>query len=215
MPHRDPQTGKFVSSEGPSGEIEILSFDVAFSVPAANVAGATGQFYGDDGNFEGVKLYDVDDIMDRHRVGQLRQAHHLLMIQPTGTQTADSAATMSVELSASPSRQVVQKAGSAFEDVTDTQGTVIQVEGPKTDDTVDLIGPPLGAMAQGPFTDGTNGLGGGGGPGWDRVESHPIDYELDRRDEVFVNGSWEVQNLSDGPFTAKLLGQHVFEIQDA
>lgn len=214
MVHRDPDTGQFVSGSSSFHDVEVINFAFQFSVAAAQNTGATDQFYGDDTDFEGVLLYDLDDIVDRHAVARVLEAQHALSVQPTGTQTADSATRAIVEISSSPSSSVSFSApASEMGAVGDQSGLTVEFLD-RVDDSLDVLGRPLEAMAQGPFTDGTNGLGGGGGPGHDSLETEPHDFILDRRDEMFLNGAVESQNLTDGPATFSVVGQHVLGINE-
>lgn len=215
MVHRDPQTGKFVADDGAEDlEIEYLTFSASLTLPAATATGATDEYYGDDSTFEGELLYDVDEIVDRHEVASLVHASHVANVQPTGTQTADSAAIGQFEISASPDRAVVEEiTPSELDDIADSSSLVAESKIVQSD-TADLVGRPLSAMAQGPFTDGTAGLGGGGGPGIDRTEVEPLSFDMDRRDEMYLNGAMQAQNLSDGPLTASVVGQHVYVIEE-
>lgn len=209
MPHRDPSTGQFVASSSVE-DVEIVSFGVPISVAASTLDGATDSFYGEQATFEGELLYDLDQIVDRHEVGELLRAEHRAVIQPTGTQTADSAAFLVAEIGASPSLKLP---GGVFDAADDQAGDFTINTILDHSDTVDLVGRPLVAMAQGPFTDGTNNLGGGGGPGDDSLELSPIGFDMDRRDEMYLSGKMGAQNISDGPVTAYVIGRHVYEIR--
>lgn len=214
MPRRDPSTGKFVSGQS-IDDVEYVSFYQVLSLGANDLGGATDEFYAEEVNFEGVELYDMDKVIDRHEVGELIHAQHRLAIQPTGTQTADSAAYASVEISSSPARKLPVRLGpTALNDIPDTDGITGLAGHTETDESLDLLGRVLSAMSQGPFTDGTTGTGGGGAAGHDEVDFDPIDWSMDRRDEVYINGTIGAQNVADGPIGAIVTGQHVYSVAE-
>lgn len=210
MPRRDPQTGQYVSGSI-SGEVETVTWTTAISIPASQLDGLTDSFYGEEQRFEGVLLYDLDQVVNRHEVGELVTASHRAVLQPTGTQTADSAAFLHAEISASPGKSQFEGTLAPFADASgDFNGDVLV----DWDDSADLVGRPLSVMAQGPFTDGTAGLGGAGSPGEDTVEASPLGFDMDRRDELYLNGRIGAQNIADGPVTAIVSGQHVYSIEE-
>lgn len=209
---RDPVTGQFKSVDS-EAEIEYATGRVMFSADAADNDGLTDRFYGEEGTFEGHLLYDADELVDRHEVAELIAASHRLTIQPTGTQTADSAAAMVLEVSASPASAVAGESTGTFSAFDDTSGEVLDQQS-EFDDTADLVGRPLNVMGQGPFTDGTNGTGGGGSAGEDAVEVRPMRYLVDSRDEFYINGWWGIQNLADGPLTGAFTYQHVLAVRE-
>lgn len=219
MPHRDPETGQFVADAvSKFDHLEMATWSLPLSVPAADLDGTTQQFYGENALMEGQLVVDWDDVFDRHAVGRIIRAMHRVWLQPTGTQTADSAAFGIFEISSSPALQAVTDApnatldGADFSDGPGAAGDFdIQVSPDATvfDDTIDLLGRPLNVAAQGPFTDGTNGPGGAGSAGEDDLMWDPISYDIDRRDELFVNAIMGAQNISDGPIGAYLVGQYV------
>lgn len=221
MSVRDPQTGKFVSPEDAGyDDWEFATNYLSHNVPASQLGGATDGTIGEAYNFEGLPLYEMDELLDRDEAADLVRAIHVLEAGITSTETADGTLRATMEISTSPDRKVANEVAG--------QGTGISGEfnggGSITDasalgerlvfeDSRDLLGRPLTALAYGPITDGTNGVGGAGTAGTDRVDiEDPIGFDLHPRDEMFVNGAVEVANVDDTSVVFSLYTQHVYGV---
>lgn len=218
MPHRDPQTGQFVSDNSNSmgyDDIEVVSATGAFTVAAAQLDGSTGQGYGQASEFEGVEIVDYDEVVDRNESLVLLSASHRLTVSGVSTSTADGTVRAEIEVSASPSLQaaseVVLDGG-----VADVTGDFNIGNGGQTfDDSIDVLGRPLLAIGTSPFSDGGSGVGGAGTAGEDSVElRNPPGAmaEFHPRDELFVNGVIEASNVSDASITVEYSVQHIYGV---
>lgn len=214
MPHRDPETGQFVSGDrGHRYEgIEVATFHADFGIQAADVGGGTGYAGGDGDQFEGIEILDFGDFCSRNERLELLHAEHLLVAYTNSTQTADGTVRVAAEVSASPGRSpAIHTIGTG--DVESEQGTV--VGGATTDDSIDVLGAPLIATGHSPFSDGASGVGGGGSAGEARTHLHypesPI-CDFFPRDELFVNGNIEVWNVADAGVHGEITGQHVYGV---
>lgn len=214
MVTRDPQTGQFRSGES-FDDVEVVSFKAAVGIPAADLGGAAAFAGGSDAVFEGVPLIDYDDVVDRNESLVLLSGHHALVVYENSTSTADGSVRAMVEVSASPSRQVAGALGGQS-DVADEAGGVDLLHRSQSD-TIDVLGRPMTAVGQAPFSDGTTGVGGGGSAGEDSVDLEGADLprevaEFHPRDELFLNGSFDVWNTDDTGVHADVVGQHVYGV---
>lgn len=213
-PHRDPQTGQFVSSKelDQFDSIEQVHATSAYRVAAAAVGGQTGADFGQETEFEGVPLYSLEDqVIDRGEVAALLWAHHRIVAYITSTQTADGTIRGAIEISSSPERQTVFELGPGMDDIGDQTGDFTVQSEELVDDTADVIGPALEAVGFGPITDGTNGVGGSGNAGTQDWEGAPMVSPIfDDRDDMFVNGAIEHSNVADAALHVDAQVWHVY-----
>lgn len=208
MPRRDPKTGKFVAGDE-YDDVEVVSFSGSVGVQAADLNGGTG-FSGETNSFDGVKLVDYDDLVDRNEELQLVQGSHLVTVYQNSTSTADGTVAAGVGISASPTRKSVEAATASADS---HEGSIVARF--YTDDSIDLIGRPMEAVSYAPFSDGATGVGGAGGIGRDEVEIHDQPGELGRfhpRDELFFNGRIKSWNIDDAGVHVSVKGQHVYGV---
>lgn len=188
-----------------------------FSVPASDVGGQTGQAFGQQGKWEGDKIYELDAILDRDEIGVLLWAEHLLTCGILSTQTADGTLSVNMEISTSPagSDPALDALGSTG-DIADTSGDFsVESEATTVNDEAETVGRVLTAIGYGPITDGTNGVGGSGSAGRDEWVGQPVAEPVyDVRDELFTNGYMEHSNVSDAALYAHLQIRHVYGIQE-
>lgn len=216
MPARDPQTGQYVSgSSGSSGydDIEVVSFSANIGIPAADLDGTAG-FAGEAATFEGLQVLDYDTVVDRNEDLTLLTANHKMSVFSNSTQSEDGAVVAAVEVSADPSLTAVTNfaANASQSDIPDSD----IVDGQATqDDTIDLLGRPLVAMAGGNFSDTATGVGGAAGEGRDEVYVSMPPAEFGRfhpRDELFLNGKFRVWNVDDAGVHVSITAQHVYGV---
>lgn len=211
LPHRDPKTGRFLPS-GETGwdDIEVATFQGHVGVQAADLTGGTGFNGGDQERFEGLQLLDYDDFVDRNEELILLSAEHHLNVYANSTETADGTVRLTVTVSASPSVST----GLATSITTDAVDNNV-VGGADADDSIDHIGRLLIATGHAPFSDGATGVGGAGSAGEDTYRSTVFPAEFGRfhpRDELFLNGIFEVWNIDDAGIHGELYGQHVYGV---
>lgn len=215
MVHRDPETGEFRS--GPAIEdVEYANFQLDLLLEAADVDGTAGPDYPDAVKFEGIQLYDAEELIDRHERAIMLQAAHSLTVYLPSTATADGSIRASVEVSANPSLAVAHDLNVAqTSPVADQQGSLpadaLEFE-LHFDDTRDVLGRPLQSQGGGGFSDGATGVGGSAGNATDSDRFEPVDFDIDDRDEFYANGAVEVSNTADQGAAAVLTGQHVYAI---
>lgn len=210
MPHRDPETGQFLSHEKTRfTDHEVASFTARIGIPAADMAGATG-FSGEANTVEGIELLDYDDIVDRNEELVLLHAEHYLSCYANSTETEDGTLRVMAEISASPSN--VLGIGLATADLDgDFDGATSNT------DSIDLLGRPLVAVSQAPFSDSATGMGGGGDVGDDEVTLQSPPGEVARfhpRDELFTNLNMVAWNIDDSGAHIEISGQHVYGVVD-
>jgi len=215
MPHRDPETGQFTGKSHSYSDIEVVTFAADIGVEASEMSGATGFSGGDVDSFEAVQAVDFDEIVDRNEELRLLQAQHRLSSYVNSTSTADGTVAVSAEVSASPAlSQPTLRAVSAGTGGVDGGPAVGTAD---VDDTIDIVGRPLAAVAHAPYTDGSSGTGGAGSAGEDQYESAMFPAEFGRfhpRDELFVNGRFVAWNIDDSGVHLALTGQHVYGVLD-
>lgn len=215
MVHRDPKTGKFQS--GPDIEdVEYANFQVDLLIAAADLDGTAGPDYPDAVKFEGIQVYDVEELIDRHERAVMLQAAHSLSVYLPSTATADSSVRASVEISANPSLAVAHDMNiGQTSPVEDQEGSLpgdaLEFEN-HFDDTRDVLGRVLQSQGGGGFSDGATGVGGSAGNATDSDRFEPVDFDVDDRDEFYVNGALEVSNAADQGAAAIITGQHVYAI---
>lgn len=216
MPHRDPETGKFVAGSGTdSGEIEMVSDQRHISISANSLDGSTGQFGGEETLFEGLQLYDLDEILDRDESARLVYASHEVEVYVNSTSTSDGTFRFSGEFSASPARQVIRSVD-ALQTVDDIDGATneVDVNAADPDDTQDLLGPGLTATGFAPFSDGATGVGGAAGAGTAGWEGQPGNPQFHPRDEVFLNGCLTAWNIADAAVHVDVDYQHIYVVEE-
>lgn len=208
MPRRDPQTGQFVAGDD-WDDIEVASFRANTGVQAADLNGGVG-FTGEQvSTYEGLELLDYDELVDRNEELVLLEAEHHMTVWQNSTATEDGVTQADVEISASPSGTMT---GGIFNNSFDD---TVTVGGSETTDTIDLIGRTMVATAHSPFSDTTNGMGGGGSEGTDTVRIEHPPAEMARfhpRDELFLNGSFTTWNIADAGIHVEVTGQHVYGV---
>lgn len=213
MPGRDPQTGQFVANaESHYDDLEQVSWSVNTGISAADLTGATAFDGGDIGTFEGLQVLDYDDIADRSEHLELIMATHRVVVYSNSTATADGTVKGVAEISTSPSRDIAIGLFGAS-DIADSN--IVQSVGTDQSDSIDIVGPPLVAVAHAPFSDGASGVGGGGAAGDDTLEHRPPQGRLatfDPRDELFLNGAIEVWNIDDAGVHMDVHGQHLYGV---
>jgi len=214
MPHRDPETGQFLSHDQTGyDDIEVASFGANAGIEAANLGGGTGFGGGNNVQFEAAQIIDYDDIVDRNEALHLLEARHRLVVFVNSTETADGTVTGAVEISASPSLSEPTQDAGRVEAIAELDGDVLGDTG--DEDTIDLVGRSLVATAHAPYTDGASGVGGAGSAGVDRYEGDTFPAEMGRfhpRDELFVNGRFTVWNIDDAAVHLAVSGQHVYGV---
>lgn len=216
MAARDPQTGQFVSSSESYDDIEVATFEADIGAAAADLDGLT-DFDGEFADFEGHLVIDYDDLVDRNEELHLLSAQHGLNVYQNSTATADGTVRAYAEVSSSPSRSILPGITTASLQGDTTDGAGVVGGQASFSDTIDVIGRPMEATAHGPFSDGATGVGGGGSAGSDSVEVHNPPTEMARfhpRDELFVNGRFNVWNISDAGIHITVVGQHVYGVAD-
>lgn len=214
MPHRDPETGQFLSHDESFDDIEVATFGTTTGTPAQGLGGATAYTGGETNVFEGTKILDFDQLVDRNEELVLLSAHHALVAQINSTETADGSVRAAIEISSDPALTDATRF-SGKQTNSDQDGAFSGDEG--FDDSIDIIGRPLIAQGTGPFSDGSTGVGGGGSAGEDSVEIRAAPAEFGRfhpRDELFVNGVTEVDNVDDAGIHLQITGQHVYGVRD-
>lgn len=208
MPHRNPLTGKFVSSDE-FDDIEVVNFTGKTGIQAADLGGSTG-FNGENDTFEGLELVDYDDILDRSETAKLLYASHQLRVFQNSTSSEDGVLEGTIEVSTSASKTDIARTGTGTTTVEDTV-----VGDSYTDDTIDIIGRVLSGVAFSPFSDISNGQGGAGGNGEDEWEGAEFPEHIGQfhpRDELYMNGSLRTWNIADAGIHATVRGQHIYGV---
>lgn len=219
-PHRDPETGKFTSSQT-FEDIEVVTGAEIVGIDSLATDGDFGDDFPESATFEGLQLIDYDEIVDRNEALHLLEAHHHLDVylredtSPSGTYMMRAHA----EVSASPARQVAIDAANAGDVEADTTGLEVSEFGSTFDDSIDLIGRALSAAATGGPIQGTFDADSGGGqssgtPGSDTVDLDSLPApiaEFHPRDELFLNGVLESSN-ADVAMYMELNYQHLYGV---
>lgn len=216
---RDPDTGEFISEDDLESfeRIEEVNEQVHLSVPASGVGGQTDQGFGQEGTFEGLLYFNLEDILDRDEIAVLLWAEHRLWLTSPSTQTADGTVSALMELSASPEASAIADdplTAGDLADIADTGGDfTVEHDSTSADTGADTVGRPLNAIAHSPFSEGA-GAGGGGTPGDDEWVGQPYaEPVFDIRDDLFVNGYMEHNNISDASLYARITSRHVWGVQ--
>lgn len=215
---RDPETGQFLSGQDlpDFGRFEEVYASEKVRVPAADLDGTAANHLAEDEVFRGVQLYDVDELLDRDELGVLIWAEHALDVFLAATATADGTMWGGIEVSASPEPSGINflMTSSNLNEIDDQSGGDFSFDDATASEvTADLIGRYLQAVSTSPIADGTNGVGGSGTPGKDWWEGQPIAAPtFDARDEVYVSGAAEFNNVADNTGYMTLSTRHVFGV---
>lgn len=211
--------GKFRSADEHAAEFEDLEY-VSFYKYYTNTNGddtANQPLFAQEGTWDGDRLIDFEDIVDRHEVARLVHADVAAAAYGFGADaTPGGLARWLIEISASPTSQVIEELTSvSINNVEgDTGGdATIQASEDFLDDTADLPVPPLSVMSSQAGVDDTNGNA--NGADFMRVQQTgptPGTWDFDRRDELFVNGLVEMNGVSNA-VSLDLTGQMVFGIE--
>lgn len=214
MPGRDPETGQFVSGGGQFQDYEVATTQVVITIPAEDLDGTTGSGFPDGDVFEGIEVFDYDELVDRNEELHLLRAAHGLTVYSNSTSTEDGSIRGSVEVSSSPARQGSRGAPGQGGSTAGADG-IVNFDTQKTD-SIDLIGRVLTGFAGAPFSDTTTGVGGAGSAGEDReVLAGGMPGSLGRfhpRDELFLNGVLECSNIADAGIGLTVDIQHVYGV---
>lgn len=195
-------------------DIEVVSFSATVGVPAANLSGDTTFTGGDDNQFESLELVDYDEVVDRNEELVLLEAHHGAYLSVNSTETADGSVRASVGVVAQPTLPDVVR-NAATQRVDALEGIGFQGSA-SSEDSIDIVGRPLVFQATGPFSDSSSGLGGGGSAGHDSIDLEHAPAEFGRfhpRDELFLAGRAEVNNIDDAGIHIGIAGQHVYGVR--
>lgn len=211
--------GKFQSASEVAARFEDLEYLTGETVITVNSADSTVDDHS-AASYEGVTLLDVDDITDRHEVAHLLLANLRLVLQSEGsTSTGRQEVHVAVEVSASPSRSAtIEMTGdeTSIGDQTELQAGISDVQFKQEDtDDADLIARPLRAYKGYAFEDETNGPGGPGSSDMDTaVGPPPGTWDFDRRDELFLNGIFQMHGDASANAHAMLGYQLVFGVTE-
>ena len=189
-------------------DYEVVTAGFTFSIAAADLDGNTARGLPDGDQFEGVQLIDYDEVVDRHERLDLLRADHRMTAYVASTSTADGTLRASMQVSSSPVSQANPPIGFG------TADGDVGFAG-RNDDTIDIVGRNLQAVATAPFSDGGTGVGGGGAAESDEVVVYDLPgplKEFHPRDELFANGRLEVQNVADAAVHADLQIQHLYGV---
>lgn len=200
-----------VSTGGVGGfeSIETIHATAAINYPDTEFDQASDGDFGEGAIFEGITLIDWDEILDRNEVAQVLSAHHSMVVylKVPHDDGAAGQARGQVEFSASPAMQACHALDTtnldAIEDL-DAPGDsddedALEFQAITTEDTRDIVGPVLTASMYRGVNDATNGVGIGPTlPQPVTWEGEPPDFLLDDRDELFLNGVFEVDNVASG-----------------
>jgi len=220
-PHRDPETGQFLSGHAPRREwadIEVVTFGTETGVPAARLEGGTNYGDADQAVIEGSLLIDYDEVCDRNEELHLLEAQHRLSVWQNSTATEDGSIRVYVELSTSSVLELAEVSNVDANDNLDgdsTKGQEAPVGQSESDDTIDVIGRPLAATGHGGFYNAANGAGGSGSAGEDSYESDYFPGEYGRfhpRDELNLNFYADISNIDDAGIHIDVVGQHVYGV---
>lgn len=216
MPHRDPETGKFVStadSVEEFDEIEEVHGQALMTIAAANLDGSVGQTFGQEASFESEPLYSLDtEILDRREVAVLIWAEHRLDVYLKSTATADGTVRAAIEVTTSPDLHPSEGVDAPNTVEEQDTGPTIDID-MEIEQDAEHIGRVLNAVGFSPITDGTNGVGGAGTAGFDTWEGAPMASPVfDDRDDILMNGFIETSNVTDNAVGVDLTVRHVYGV---
>lgn len=196
MPHRDPETGKFVSSASHGGcweGLEIINFDVTHRIDAADLAGGNS-----NSTWEGsTAVVDFGDILDEFEVGEVVEANLRSTLSMPTTATAESFGRAVWELKSEPT--LTTFISNALAGADETENTIDAKIGSNHDNEV-IARSALHATAD--LNDTTNGTGAGAHISEDRQE---LNYRnrfgggpvFDEDDELYLPVVLQTDNVSD------------------
>lgn len=215
MVHRDPETGKFVSDNGPEGaryiDTERLHFAEAFSDPASDHSGATGQNYGEGDGWEGIELIEIGDILERDEVAEVIRLSIVAQCSLPSTATSDGTVRAIAQVSLDDDLTSLDLT-SNWSDVTKPSGiqaTQVSGGGFDNEDAADMLTRALMVGTGAQFSDGASGVGGSASFGHDAVAREwtpgfaPV---VDDRDVLYTSGAKEVSNVADQSSHVELAG---------
>lgn len=210
-----------VSRTGQIDEDDFDRFDnvnaaVDLSVPASDLGGGTGQTFGQQGDFEGLTLFDLGDILDSDEIGVLLEAEHRLTSGILSTSTADGTALVSAQIASDPDLDTPPSPFAGPADIDDSSGNFnVESAGRRVAVSNDVLGRVLTTISYAPITDGAQGVGGAGTSGTDKWHGTAVPSPLfDVRDQIYVNGLIEQSNVDDASIYTKVNCQWTFGIMD-
>lgn len=216
MPARDPQTGKYVAESDLDryDDVEVASFHTGVAVPSTET-GTT-----DESIFQGIGIYELDDLIDRGEEGVLLYAYH--RITPNFIDLDDTAPTEVgryawwTEISTAETIQVEIGQTIGGQAGTNTTGTNFDTFArTDMDDSVDLIGPPLHGEANQGFRDAVESAGGGAAIPPVQWEGQPADPRFHPRDSIHLSAHLGLDNVHDPGVTLQVAGQHIYGIRES
>lgn len=206
MVHRDPETGKFVSSAAGGGDcwedLTILVGDVTHRVDAADLSGGNQLFGSGAAN---APLFDFGDILGEHDVGEIVSMYVKASLYGPTTATAESFIRGHLQLRTEPSEGDVQ-VGKGLSGAHHTEDSIDTKSNGRNEDEILWATSMFGVTN---FNDTVNATGGGPGIGESEVN---IEFRnifgggpvLDDDDEIYAPVAFETDNISDHRVFAEL-----------
>lgn len=212
--------GKFMSADEAASHYEDLEF-ITGSFQLLSDSGDRTIDGQTEGAYEGVTLLDIDDIVDRHEVADLLYVDLVHGIETQGQTSGEEQSGLSKQaISASPSRSAVVDSGvTSFDDIDDFEETSdtftnLQYDIVDTDDADHPVRPYMAAWSN-HWEDGSNGTGASANRTFGRVTGPvPGEWDFDRRDELYVNGSLQLHGGNNLTFKVDTFYQMAFGIRE-
>lgn len=202
MPRRDPQTGKFVSGNRPSGydRRETLSGSIVVNIPAADNAGGSTiqQWTGSNGI-----VIDFDNELHSDEVFHLQSMEYSGSLALPTTATAESSAVVGYVIGSdmvNPQPFLTRTTSlSSLSAVDNEEGVADIAVGQSDDDSILLAG---ALYAEASIADSVNGLAGGADYENESRTFRPwrdlgTTVAFDQDDELAVTGELSSRNVSD------------------
>lgn len=221
IPHRDPETGQFVSGGGSladilhRSDIEVATFEASLTIPSTQTGVTADDF------IEGQEVYQLDEILDRGERGVMLAASHVFNVglvdldntAPTEVGRVYALAEVStagvIQVGTDPTTQ-----GQPSTEIAGRDGNFDAASNPRFDDSLDLIGRPLTVEMWQGFRDAVDQAGGGANNQQDRWDGVPADPVFHPRDEVEYNTRVGLDNVHDPGVIMRVNGQHVYRVEE-
>lgn len=204
MPHRADAVDQTIGAPDVDRELDwrddvlYAGANMAFSVPASDLGGGTGQHLGGTGTFEGVEIFSLSSELDRGEAAIIGLAQAALTVYAPVTSTEDGTVRGAVEISNEPDRAALQ-VSTGSTDISSSGGDFNVEENHNEVLDSEIIGRPLDAVYDTSFFDaGSEFASGGAAP----IDDWQIEYGvhgpgLDFSDELFVNGFMQQSKVDD------------------
>lgn len=210
MPHRDPETGQFLSHDETKRDFKDITVQRQtdhFSVAAADLDGSTGQQGGQ--HFVATSDLDIDIAggLDRNEVAKLLATRLTVQAFVNSTATADGTVEAELEYSTEAAPEIIEQRGEGTIATAGLEGGAVDRLHSEVTNSPEVLAWAR-AVGHNPFSDGASGVGGGGSAG---ETTYVMEYgellgeaapEFDRHSDIHTHVALRNWNMADAAIHA-------------